>query len=80
MPRVVREQRRAGRAITGDQLRPGDLLFFAIEDDRVSHVGVFLGNHQFVHAPSSGQAVRTDSLLDQYWRPRWLASRRVTDG
>ncbi len=80
LPRVVRDQKNAGRSITGDQLRPGDLLFFAVQGDRVSHVGIYLGGSRFVHAPRSGEAVREDSLDDPWWRQRWSDSRRVVGG
>jgi cell wall-associated NlpC family hydrolase len=78
MPRVVREQQRRGRSIDGDRLRPGDLVFFATSGHGgSSHVGIYLGDGDFVHAPSSGQPVRTDSLDDAWWRQRWTDSRRV---
>jgi cell wall-associated NlpC family hydrolase len=80
MPRVVREQKKRGKSITGDRLRPGDLVFFAISGDRVSHVGVYVGGGRFVHAPRAGQPVRIDSLDDAYWRQRWSDSRRIIDG
>ena len=77
LPRVVSEQRRAGRNVHGGSLLPGDLVFFAIDGGRISHVGVFLGDDRFVHAPRSGRPVRIDSLGDPYWRPRWTSTRRV---
>jgi len=77
LPRVVRELKSEGRAVDGDKLQPGDLVFFAIRGDRVSHVGVYLGDRSFVHAPSSGSLVRENSLDDPYWRGRWTGSRRV---
>lgn len=77
LPRVVSDQRRAGRPVAADQLEPGDLVFFAIEGDRISHVGVYVGDDQFVHAPRRGTTVRRDSLSDPYWRRRWNTSRRV---
>lgn len=77
LPRVVSGQRRAGRPVVADELEPGDLVFFAIEGDRISHVGVYVGDDQFVHAPRRGKPVRRDSLGDPYWRERWNGSRRV---
>ena len=77
MPRVVREQQKVGRRIDGDRLRPGDLVFFAIDGRSTSHVGVFIGHQEFVHAPRAGQPVRVDSLDDRWWRERWTDSRRV---
>ncbi|MEZ4388579.1 MAG: C40 family peptidase [Candidatus Krumholzibacteriia bacterium] len=77
LPRVVRDQRRAGQPVAAASLQPGDLLFFAIEGDRISHVGLYLGDGEFVHAPRAGRRVRRDSLDDPYWRERWSDSRRV---
>lgn len=77
LPRVVREQQKAGKSITGDRLRPGDLVFFAINGRTTSHVGVYVGDGRFVHAPRAGQPVREDSLDDSYWRQRWTDSRRM---
>jgi cell wall-associated NlpC family hydrolase len=80
MPRVVRRQQEMGLRITGDRLLPGDLVFFAIDGRRTTHVGIYVGDQRFVHAPSSGQPVRVDSLADTWWRRRWTESRRVIDG
>ncbi len=80
LPRVVRQQKEVGRSVGGGDLRPGDLVFFAIDKGRVSHVGLYLGDSRFVHAPSSGSPVRVDSLDDPWWRERWTVSRRVAGG
>ena len=77
LPRVVSAQRHKGCSIDAGSLLPGDLVFFRTRGDRISHVGIYVGDGRFVHAPSSGQAVRTDSLSDPYWRGRWADSRRV---
>lgn len=79
LPRVVREQSRVGRSIGPRNLHPGDLVFFRTHSDRVSHVGIYVGGGRFVHAPSSGQPVRTDSLDDPYWRSCWVDARRILD-
>jgi cell wall-associated NlpC family hydrolase len=77
LPRVVRDQRRAGRSVAQEALAPGDLVFFAMGGSRISHVGVYVGGGDFVHAPSSGRPVRTDSLEDPFWSRRWRDARRV---
>ncbi len=77
LPRVVQQQMESGQSIDGDRLQPGDLVFFAMDGRSISHVGIYLGSRRFVHAPSSGQPVRVDSLDDVWWHGRWTDSRRV---
>lgn len=79
LPRTTREMS-ALRVpqVPRQQLRSGDLLFFATNGGRqVSHAGIYVGEGRFVHAPSSGGTVRLDSLGDGYWHQRYLAARRV---
>src|SRR5262245_7502448 len=62
LPRSTEEQLRSTTRIRTSQLRRGDLLFFDEEGKKKSHVGIYLGGGRFVHAPSSGKHVRTDSV------------------
>ncbi len=57
-------------------MHKGDLLFFNESGVKYSHVGIYLGNNLFVHAPSTGKTVRKDSLLDAYWKKHFLGARR----
>ena len=75
LPRTTHEQRRSGRDISPEQLQAGDLVFFSIED-RDSHVGIYLGDGQFMHASSRRGVVR-DRLGTRYWWPRLSATVRV---
>jgi len=76
MPRISRDQFRAGRPVNRDQLRPGDLVFFSIDSSgQASHVGIFLGGEQFIHAPGSGKTVSEASLASEYFRKRYLGGR-----
>jgi murein DD-endopeptidase len=68
---------REGRPVSRSELRRGDLLFFDQEGKKASHVGIWLGDGRFVHAPSSGGRVRTDRLDDPYWRRHFVAARRL---
>ena len=54
----------------------GDLLFFHQDGKRNSHVAIYVGNHRFVHAPSSGKQVSTASLDDKYWNQHFAGARR----
>ena len=58
-------------------LRRGDLVFFDQEGKKYSHVGIYLGEGIFVHAPSSGGKVRTDSLEAEYWSRHFVEARRI---
>lgn len=60
----------------GRNMQKGDLLFFNESGGKASHVGIYLGNNIFVHAPSSGGKVRKDSLQDPYWKKHFLDARR----
>lgn len=65
IPRTVRLQYRLATHVR--HLRPGDLVFFRIHSHAVSHVGIYIGNGRFVHAPASGGHVTTASLRAPYW-------------
>ena len=75
IPRNTRYQYRSTRRIASNRMRRGDLLFFNQQGKRLSHVGIYIGNNRFVHAPSTGKRVRISSLKNRYWR-RSLASTR----
>lgn len=76
LPRETDAQRRASRAVAMSELRRGDLLFFNQEGKKFGHVGIYLGRGMFVHAPSSGKAVRTDRLEAAYWKKHLSEARR----
>lgn len=58
-------------------LQPGDLVFFRIRSRNVDHVGIYVGNDRFVHAPRRGQRVKVANLNDKYWQRHYLAAKRV---
>lgn len=60
-----------------DQLQPGDLVFFNTKQLPFSHVGIYVGEERFVHAPSTGKAIMVTSLNDKYWRSRYNGARRI---
>jgi cell wall-associated NlpC family hydrolase len=66
---------RKGRAIGVADLRPGDLVFFNIANRAYSHVGIYIGDQRFVHAPSKNGKVRTDSLNSGWFAPRFEEAR-----
>lgn len=76
VPRSTRNQFRASTAVPLDAIRPGDLLFFRINDKKPSHVGIYTGHGRFIHAPSSGKTVSQASLSNPYWQARLIGAGR----
>ena len=76
VPRSTEAQLRASRAVGRSGLRRGDLVFFDQEGRKKSHVGIYLGDGRFVHAPSSGKRVRIDRLDSRYWQAHLSDTRR----
>jgi cell wall-associated NlpC family hydrolase len=79
LPREVREQYREGDDVDREDVRPGDLVFFETVSRGASHVGIALGNDQFVHAPSSRGVVRIERYTSTYWSSRWVGARRILE-
>jgi len=76
LPRTSGEQWQAGRPIPSQDLRVGDLVFFATRGGKkVSHVGIYTGGDTFLHAPSRGNAIQTASLSSDYFKARYLGAR-----
>ena len=77
MPRSTSEINHAGHAIRADELRSGDLVFFNTLKKKFSHVGIYLGDNQFIHAPSKGGKVRIDDMSEAYWKKNYDGARRI---
>lgn len=75
LPRTADAQYYAGTKIIG-QIKAGDLVFFQTYEPGPSHVGIYLGNNQFVHA-SSSHGVMVSSLSDSYWAARFIGAKRL---
>ena len=78
IPRIAASQAKIGTAVDRSELLPGDLVFFNTRGARNSHVGVYLGNNEFVHAPRSGAVVRVEKI-SAYWDKRWNGARRLSN-
>jgi murein DD-endopeptidase len=76
LPRSTDHQRTASKRIRVADLRRGDLVFFDQEGKKSSHVGIYLGDGEFVHAPSSGKRVRRDRVDTPYWKKHLSEARR----
>jgi cell wall-associated NlpC family hydrolase len=68
---------RASKPIRAADLRPGDLVFYNTLGKPYSHVGIYIGNHHFIHSPHSGKRVETVDMSMDYWRERYNGARRV---
>ncbi len=79
LPRVAKEQADATEVIDKKDLRPGDLVFFNTMRRAFSHVGIYLGDGKFIHAPRSGASVRVEDMSISYWKNRFNGARRVSD-
>ncbi len=77
LPRDTHSLRKIGIEIEMDDLAKGDLVFFDQEGKKSSHVGIYLGDGRFVHAPSTGGKVRADKIDLTYWRKHFNEARRL---
>lgn len=77
LPHGTAALRQISRSVGIGSVRKGDLLFFEQSGKKYSHVGIAVGNNEFVHAPSTGGKVRKDSLSDSYWKKHYLDARRL---
>ena len=68
-----------GRPVQGEGLRPGDLVFFNTRNKPRSHVGIYIGNGRFIHAPNTNGKVRTDSLTTGWFATRFEEGRTYFD-
>jgi cell wall-associated NlpC family hydrolase len=78
LPRSSKEMSKTGEAVSREELQPGDLVFFNTMRKTFSHVGIYLGDNQFVHAPRSGGHVRVEDLQGSYWKKRFNGARRIS--
>ncbi len=78
LPRSARDMSRLGESVAKSELKPGDLVFFNTRRQPNSHVGIYKGNGEFVHASSTRRKAVTVSRMDQkYWASRFNGARRV---
>ena len=78
LPRTSQEMSRVGEQLRENELQPGDLVFFNTQQQPYSHVGIYVGESRFVHAPKSGKAIAVVSMRDNYWRSHYDGARRIS--
>lgn len=75
LPRTAAQMAQLGRPVDREHLRPGDLVFFNTLNAPFSHVGVYIGDNRFIHAPRSNSAVKIESLSTRYFASRFEGGR-----
>lgn len=76
LPRTSAEMATVGQQVDRANLKPGDMVFFG-GGGRVSHVGMYIGNDRFIHAPRTGRDIEITSMNGNYWKSRYITARRV---
>lgn len=77
LPRRASDQAAATQTIDRSELKPGDLVFFNTMKRAFSHVGIYVGEGKFIHAPRAGSSVRVEDMRHAYWQTRFNGARRV---
>ena len=78
LPRTSAEQAKMGVGVSRSELQPGDMVFFrTMGRGRISHVGLYIGNNRFIHAPRTGKRIEVTSLSNKYWNAKYAFARRV---
>lgn len=78
LPRTAAEQARMGSPVSRSELQLGDMVFFrTLGGSRISHVGLYIGNDRFIHAPRTGKNIEITSLSHKYWSGKYAFARRV---
>ena len=77
LPHNARAQSKMGMRVSLSELRAGDLVFYNTLNRPFSHVGIYLGDGRFVHAPKTGAQVRVEPIRGRYWMRRFDGARRI---
>ncbi len=77
LPRNAYQMSLIGKQVRSHDLQPGDLVFYNTLRRAFSHVGIYIGDNKFIHAPSKGKAVQIADMSDRYWSKRFQGARRV---
>lgn len=77
LPPTARAISQLGKTVNKDELQPGDLVFFNTLKSTFSHVGIYIGDNKFIHAPRSGASVRVENMQQSYWSSRFNGAQRL---
>ena len=76
IPRTSLEQFRVGQSVDKNELKDGDLVFFGAAEDKINHVGIYVGDGKFVHAPRRGDDIKISALEESYFARKFIGARR----
>jgi cell wall-associated NlpC family hydrolase len=79
LPPTARAISQIGKSVRKDDLQPGDLVFFNTLKSTFSHVGIYLGDNKFIHAPRTGGEVRVESMQTSYWQSHYNGAQRLDE-
>ncbi len=79
LPHGSRAMSQVGKNVSEKELQPGDLVFFNTMKSVYSHVGIYVGNNRFIHAPSAGSSISVSDMNDSYWSKRYTGARRIDE-
>jgi cell wall-associated NlpC family hydrolase len=79
LPHGARAMSQVGKNVSEKELQPGDLVFFNTMKSVYSHVGIYVGNNRFIHAPSAGSSISVSDMNDSYWSKRYTGARRIDE-
>jgi cell wall-associated NlpC family hydrolase len=71
------DQSKQSTLLDVNNINKGNLVYFSINKNKISHVGIFIGNSRFIHSPGRGKYVRIDSLSNDYWKQHFVAGGKI---
>ncbi|MBY0346291.1 MAG: C40 family peptidase [Neisseriaceae bacterium] len=77
LPRTAAEIAKVGNSVSRSDLKQGDLVLFNTTGQANSHIGLYMGNDQFIHAPRTGRNISIESLNNSYWKKHYTGARRI---
>jgi cell wall-associated NlpC family hydrolase len=77
LPRTSASMSTVGQSVRKEELQPGDLIFFNTSRKPFSHVAIYIGDNQFIHAPRKGRNVEVENIEDRYWASRYDGAKRI---
>ncbi len=77
LPRTTGGLSRIGQSVAPDELEPGDLVFFNTRSSAYSHVGIYIGDGDFIHAPRAGKTVTIENMTSGYWQQHFNGAKRI---